>query len=163
MPSGEARGLSRRIRPSGRRLTVVVADGAGRPLPKPGLTRWLARLAPTRVRGIISVALISDSRMRGLNRRFRGVDRVTDVLSFPADDSGRSPFLGDIAIASGLARRQARARGHSELAELRVLALHGLLHLLGYDHQGDNGRMERLERRLRRLGGLRHGLIERAP
>ena len=73
-----------------------------------------------------------------------------------------SPFLGDIVIARGVARRQARAAGHSELTELRVLALHGLLHLLGYDHDRDNGRMLRIERRLRRKGGLREGLIERA-
>jgi probable rRNA maturation factor len=71
-------------------------------------------------------------------------------------------FLGDIVIARGVARRQARTAGHSELTELRVLALHGLLHLLGYDHEGDNGRMQRVERRLRRKGGLREGLIERA-
>jgi len=69
--------------------------------------------------------------------------------------------LGEIVIARGVARRHARAAGHSELTEWRVLALHGLLHLLGYDHHGDDGRMGRLERRLRRKGGLREGLIER--
>src|SRR5580765_6908836 len=73
-----------------------------------------------------------------------------------------SPHLGDIVIARGVARRQARAAGHAERTELRILALHGLLHLLGYDHEQDNGRMLRLERRLRRKGGLREGLIERA-
>jgi probable rRNA maturation factor len=71
-------------------------------------------------------------------------------------------FLGDIVIARGVARRQARGAGHSERTELRVLALHGLLHLLGYDHERDDGRMRRVERRLRRKGGLREGLIERA-
>jgi probable rRNA maturation factor len=71
-------------------------------------------------------------------------------------------FLGDIVIARGVARRQARAAGHSEAIELRVLALHGLLHLLGYDHERDNGLMRRVEQRLRRKGGLREGLIERA-
>jgi probable rRNA maturation factor len=69
--------------------------------------------------------------------------------------------LGDIVIARGVARRQAREVGHSEATELRVLALHGLLHLLGYDHERDSGAMARLERRLRRRGGLREGLIER--
>ena len=71
-------------------------------------------------------------------------------------------LLGDIVIARGVARRQARGARHSELTELRVLALHGLLHLLGYDHERDDGRMRRLEQRLRRKGGLREGLIERA-
>ncbi|MBI4487144.1 MAG: rRNA maturation RNase YbeY [Acidobacteria bacterium] len=70
-------------------------------------------------------------------------------------------FLGEIVIARGVARRQARAAAHTELTELRILALHGLLHLLGYDHELDNGRMQRMERRLRRKGGLREGLIER--
>jgi len=69
--------------------------------------------------------------------------------------------LGDIVIARGVARRQARAAGHTETTELRVLALHGLLHLLGYDHEADQGEMARLEKRLRRKGGLREGLIER--
>ena len=69
--------------------------------------------------------------------------------------------MGEIVIARGVARRQARHARHSELTELRVLALHGLLHLLGYDHERDGGRMRRAEQRLRRKGGLREGLIER--
>ena len=73
-----------------------------------------------------------------------------------------SHFLGDIVIARGVARRQAREAHHSEQTELKILALHGLLHLLGYDHEHDGGRMLRVERRLRRNGGLREGLIERA-
>jgi probable rRNA maturation factor len=83
---------------------------------------------------------------------------VTDVLSFPSDERG---YLGDVVIAAGVARRQALRAGHSLQTEVRVLALHGLLHLLGYDHERDAGRMARLEARLRRLGGLREGLIER--
>jgi probable rRNA maturation factor len=73
-------------------------------------------------------------------------------------------FLGDIVIATGTARKQAKDAGHSYQAELRVLALHGLLHLLGYDHENrsDAGRMRRIESRLRRQGGLRAGLIERS-
>jgi probable rRNA maturation factor len=73
----------------------------------------------------------------------------------------RTDPLGDVVIAAGVARRQARAAGHSLQTELRILALHGLLHLLGYDHEHDDGRMARLERRLRRKGGLTAGLIER--
>jgi len=109
-----------------------------------------------------------------MNRTYRGVDTATDVLSFPADrlpgpgprDAyvGRAPVhLGDIVIARGVARRQARAQAHAESTEWRVLALHGLLHLLGYDHEADNGAMRRLEQRLRRRGGLDHGLIDREP
>jgi probable rRNA maturation factor len=94
-----------------------------------------------------------------LNRRYRQKDRPTDVLSFPAGEPGQ---LGDVVIALGVARRQAAAAGHPIGTELRILALHGLLHLLGYDHEQDDGRMLRLERRLRRLGGLREGLIERS-
>jgi probable rRNA maturation factor len=73
----------------------------------------------------------------------------------------RGPFLGDIAIAKGVAARQARAAGHPLGTELRVLALHGLLHLIGYDHERDRGEMSRLEARLRRKGGLKASLIER--
>lgn len=108
---------------------------------------------------MVSVAILSDARVRALNRRYRGKPHATDVLSFPSVEPGH---LGDIAIASGVAARQARLAGHALGAELRVLALHGLLHLLGYDHDADDGRMARLEARLRRRGGLREGLIERA-
>jgi probable rRNA maturation factor len=125
----------------------------------PGLATWLASVAPARARGAMTVAIVPDSRIRTLNRRFRKEDKATDVLSFPSDERG---YLGDVVIASGVAARQAREAGHPLGTELRVLALHGLLHLLGYDHEHDDGRMARLERRLRKRGGLREGLIERA-
>jgi probable rRNA maturation factor len=136
------------------RVEVVTVPGTR----APGLGRWLASVAPVRARGIVTIALVSDARIRTLNERFRGVAAVTDVLSFPAGEPGQ---LGDIVIATGVARRQARTAGHAFGAELRVLALHGLLHLLGYDHEHDDGRMARVERRLRRRGGLEAGLIER--
>ena len=125
----------------------------------PGLARWLQSVAPARARGAVTVALVPDRRIHALNRQFRHKDRPTDVLSFPADEPGQ---LGDVLIALGVARRQAAAAGHPLGTELRILALHGLLHLLGYDHEQDDGRMQRLERRLRRKGGLREGLIERS-
>ena len=125
----------------------------------PGLAAWLSSVAPARARGAMTVAIVSDARVRALNRRFRQKDKTTDVLSFPSEERG---YLGDVVISSGVAARQARAAGHSLATELRVLALHGLLHLLGYDHERDDGQMARLERRLRRMGGLREGLIERA-
>jgi probable rRNA maturation factor len=114
----------------------------------------------------VSVALITDREIQTLNRKFRRLDKVTDVLSFPVQPilpvQPHQPFLGEIAIARGVARRQARSAGHSEATEWRVLALHGLLHLLGYDHEQDDGRMQRVERKLRRKGGLREGLIDRS-
>jgi len=115
-------------------------------------------VAPAKARGHLTVALVTDRRIQELNRSFRHVDKATDVLSFPADEPGT---LGDVVIARGVARRQARGAGHDFPTEVRVLALHGLLHLLGYDHEHDGGRMARLEARLRRKGGLREGLIER--
>jgi probable rRNA maturation factor len=123
-----------------------------------GLARWLETIAPSRARGHVTVALAADARVRALNRRYRGTGAATDVLSFPFEEPG---YLGEVVIATGVARRQARSAGHSLGTELRVLALHGLLHLLGYDHERDDGRMARLERRLRARGGLREGLIER--
>ncbi len=146
-------------------LRVLVGDDRGRRVPSaPALARWLRAIAPARARGTVSVAVLSDARVRALNRRYRGVNRATDVLSFPTSPEPRatSPCLGDIVIARGVARRQAREAGHSELTEWRVLALHGLLHLLGYDHERDGGRMRRVERKLRRQGGLPDGLIDRA-
>ncbi len=125
----------------------------------PGLAAWLRTVAPARARGALTVAIVSDARVRALNRQYRGKDAATDVLSFPAEERG---LLGDVVIAAGVARRQAREAGHSIQTEMRVLALHGLLHLLGYDHERDGGRMARLERRLRAKGGLREGLIERS-
>ncbi len=122
-----------------------------------GLARWLARVAPRSARGEMGVALVADDRMRALNRRYRRRDYPTDVLSFEGEG------LGDLVIATGVAARQARAAGHSYQTELRVLALHGLLHLLGYDHEDprDIGRMAHAEARLRRKGGLSSGLIDR--
>jgi probable rRNA maturation factor len=139
-----------------RRLAVEVA--APRNVRAPGLGRWLRSVAPARARGTVTIAVVSDARIRALNYRYRRKLRATDVLSFPGDGPG---YLGDIVIASGVARRQAREAGHSLQTELRVLALHGLLHLLGYDHERDAGRMARIEARLRVRGGLREGLIER--
>jgi|GEM_PF-529659 len=144
-------------------LAVTVTDGAGRAVRAPGLAAWLQAVAPRAARGSLGLALVGDRTIRKMNREFAGVDRPTDVLSFPAaSTAGPDASLGDIAIATGVARRQAREAGHAYGTELRVLALHGLLHLLGYDHHRDEGRMARLEARLRRRGGLEHGLIERA-
>ena len=147
---------SRAGSPATRRgITVTITDGRGRPASAPGLAAWLRRIAPRAAPPDLTIALVPDPRIRALNKTFRGKDATTDVLSFdPAD----------IAIATGVARRQAREAGHTYAEELKVLALHGLLHLIGYDHHdpAERARMSRLERRLRIRGGLRAGLIERA-
>jgi probable rRNA maturation factor len=145
------------------RLRVACSDRLGRPVRAPGLARWLERIAPSRARGRVTIALVSDAAMRALNRQYRGKDRATDVLSFAHDPRARLPetSLGDIVIARGVAAAQARRAGHSTATELRILALHGLLHLLGYDHEHDDGQMRRVEARLRARGGLPVGLIER--
>jgi probable rRNA maturation factor len=145
-------------------IRVEVTDGRGRRLRSQALGRWLERHAPPSARGDVVVALISDPAMRRINRTFRRADYATDVLSFPSDPPhrGRGPrHLGELAIATGVCRRQARAAGHSEAVEVRILALHGLLHLMGYDHETDNGRMRRVEERLRKRAGLPPGLIAR--
>jgi probable rRNA maturation factor len=141
------------------RLRVSVASPDGQETATRGLGPWLTRIAPAAARGDVTIALVSDRRIRALNRQFRGTDHATDVLSFPSGERG---FLGDIVIAAGVARRQAREAGHTLQTELRVLALHGLLHLLGYDHESDDGKMARVEARLRKKAGLKEGLIERA-
>ena len=145
-----------RPRKSDRRLTVDIVVPPG--VRAPGLAAWLERIAPARARGSVVIAVVTDRRIRELNRQYRQKNVPTDVLSFPADEPGQ---LGDIVIALGVARSQASFARHSLSIEFRVLALHGLLHLLGYDHERDNGEMRRLEQRLRRAGGLREGLIER--
>src|SRR5205823_2657685 len=108
-------------------LRVLVSDARGRRLPARGLAAWLRRVAPARARGIVNIALVSDAEIQSLNRRFRGVNHPTDVLSFvvarPFQGRGRpsagqkGPLYGDIAIARGIARRQAREAGHSEHLE----------------------------------------------
>jgi probable rRNA maturation factor len=179
------------VDPDSRRVSVTVTDGRGRRIADGGLARWLAAVLPARLRGEVAIALVTDPHIRKLNRQYRGKAYATDVLSFPAlrpgsalrlgsaslrasgpawperaheqrESTGR--FFGDIVIAAGVAKRQAREAGHSYQAELRVLALHGFLHLLGYDHDApdDHGRMARAEARLRRRGGLPIGLIARA-
>jgi probable rRNA maturation factor len=145
---------------------VAVTDERGRPMAAGGLGGWLERAAPGRARGRVAVAIVADRTMRRLNRAYRGIDRVTDVLSFPGSDTARrhrdvTPALGDIAIARGRAARQARRFGHSQATEWRILALHGLLHLLGYDHDTDRGEMSRMEERLRTRAGLPAGLMAR--
>lgn len=114
--------------------------------------------------GATTLVLVSDERMRALNRVFRDRDLTTDVLSFPAE-RGLTPdeesYLGDIVISAETARRQALRRKSNLPRELKVLTLHGFLHLLGYDHETDNGEMRRIEYRLRRKLGITRKRSER--
>ena len=112
------------------------------------LRPWLAGLLAARTPDAESFGarFVSDREMRRVNRAFRGKDKTTDVLSFP----GEERHLGDVMISVPTARRQAAEAGHGVDRELKVLLLHGVLHCMGYDHETDQGEMERLERRLRR-------------
>ena len=101
-----------------------------------------------------TIAFVSDKTIRQLNRQFRGIDKATDVLSFLSGDDANGSNLGDIAISVETAAAQARENGLTFDEELAQLILHGLLHLSGYDHETDNGEMNRLELRLRRRLGI---------
>ena len=114
-----------------------------------------------RVDGQVHVLVVSSRRMRALNRQFRGKNAPTDVLSFPALPEVAREFAGDIVISADIAAANARRLQHSLAQELKVLVLHGVLHLAGHDHETDNGEMARKELRLRREFGLADGLIER--
>ncbi len=100
----------------------------------------------------VTVAFVSDKKIRELNRQFRRIDKATDVLSFPGDSSDGD--MGDIAISIETAARQAKQNGLTLDGEIAQLLLHGLLHLSGYDHETDNGEMNRLELRLRKKLGI---------
>jgi probable rRNA maturation factor len=150
-------------------------------LRRSAIERFASRLQTEVATGRPFDTLITgDAEMRRLNRDFRGKDYATDVLSFPAPadrrrqakarpDAGTvfvsfsmsGDFLGDIAISLGRARAQAREFGHAIEKEVQILMLHGLLHLMGHDHETDSGAMARAEKRWRAKLGLPNGLIER--
>jgi probable rRNA maturation factor len=109
----------------------------------------------------VNVLVTTNRKMRVLNGRFRKKNVATDVLSFPAAPNPGAEMAGDIAISAEIAVRNARRSGHSGAEEIKILALHGILHLAGFDHERDNGEMAREEARLRDTLGLPTGLIER--
>ena len=113
------------------------------------------------LRGVSNVLVTTSRELRALNRRFRGKDQPTDVLSFSPEPGFGDAFAGDIAISAEIARQNARSLGHSDAQEIKILVLHGVLHLAGYDHENDNGVMAGKEAKLRKLLGLPVGLIER--
>jgi probable rRNA maturation factor len=127
------------------------------------LSRFITRARrATGLRGSVNVLITSNAEMRSLNRRFRGIDKTTDVLSFPAVPDTDQGLAGDIAISSEIAAQNARSLGHESSVEVKILVLHGLLHLRGYDHERDHGQMARREQQLRSELHLPVGLIERA-
>ena len=132
------------------RLDVAILDRQRRKrVGLAGLRRVLRGAAALlRVEGEITLVLAGDGLLRRLNRDFRGKDRPTDVLSFPG--GGGEAGLGDVVISVPTAERNARGHGRTLRQELDVLALHGFLHVLGYDHETDDGTMDRLEGRLRK-------------
>ena len=137
----------------------------GRSLRQRALSAFLKQAADaTGLRGDVSVLVTGDEEIRRLNRIYRGKNKATDVLSFPASEPVKGPSVvaGDLAISAETAARQAEEMGHPLAMELQILVLHGVLHLGGYDHENDQGQMERKEAALRWRFGLRAGLIERA-
>jgi len=131
-------------------------------LSKSGLARFVNRARPAvGIAGEVEVLLADDRTLRRLNRNFRGKDRPTDVLSFPSPEEITGLHAGDLAISLETAERQAAAYGHSLRDEVRILLLHGLLHLSGMDHETDRGEMAVREAALRHELRLPNTLIER--
>jgi probable rRNA maturation factor len=151
---------------------ISIAQAARRyRLSRPELERFLrAARAAAGLKGSVDVLLTGDEEIRGLNKKFRGKDKPTDVLSFPAlqaagragKTAGASRTAGDLAISVETAAVQAKAYGHSTMEEAKILMLHGVLHLAGHDHAHDSGEMQRLEEKLRRQLKLPPSLTERA-
>jgi probable rRNA maturation factor len=127
------------------------------------LARFLARVRRAAgLKGTVNVLVTSSAEMKSLNRRFRAKDKPTDVLSFPPGPDAPKQFAGEIAISAEIASQNARSLGHSAAEEIKILVLHSLLHLRGYDHECDNGEMARREQQLRAKLRLPSGLIERS-
>ncbi|MGB8537545.1 MAG: rRNA maturation RNase YbeY [Acidobacteriaceae bacterium] len=143
-----------------RAKTLPAASALG----KRDLNRFLACAAKALgLTGEFSVLLTADERLRALNLQFRGIDKATDVLSFPSSpEAANGAQGGDLAISLETALVQASAYGHTLQMEVKILILHGLLHLAGYDHERDQGQMRRFETRLRKQFALPAGLVERS-
>ncbi|MDQ6666587.1 MAG: rRNA maturation RNase YbeY [Acidobacteriota bacterium] len=145
---------------SGQDILVSFRRFAAPDLNNANLERFAQVLKAEVAQGLnFHVLIAGDVELRRLNRQFREKDGTTDVLSFPSDVDG---YLGDIAISWRRAAVQANEFGHGLDREIEVLMLHGVLHLLGMDHEKDRGKMARAEARWRERLGLPRGLIERA-
>jgi probable rRNA maturation factor len=144
---------------------VVIFQKRVARLSEPTLRAFLLRAKrAVKLKGTVNLLLTSSNAMRTLNRQFRAKDMPTDVLSFPSPSltlNQPARAAGDIAISVEIAAQNATNLGHSTAEEVKILVLHGILHLAGYDHERDNGQMARKEARLRRTLGLPVALIER--
>ncbi len=141
---------------------VVILEKKLRGVSAAALTRFAGRAQRAAgLRGQLSILVTGNAELRRLNRRYRRKDKATDVLSFPAGGNG---VAGDIAISAEVAAESARRLGHSAAAEVKILILHGMLHLAGFDHDHarDRGRMSRREESLRRRLGLPASSIRRS-
>jgi probable rRNA maturation factor len=147
------------------RLVILEKQIAG--LNEGALKRFVLRARRLAgLRGTVNVLLTSSSAVRSLNLRFRRQNKTTDVLSFPVTPSisesrNRAKLAGEVAISADIALKNSFRLGHPAAQEVKILALHGILHLAGFDHERDNGEMARKEVELRRALGLPAGLIER--
>jgi probable rRNA maturation factor len=140
---------------------VVILQKRVADLTELALSRFVMRARRAAgLKGMVDVLVTSNAEMKALNRRFRRQDKATDVLSFPADDSTHK-FAGEIAISAEMAAQNARMLGHAPAEEVKILVLHGILHLRGFDHERDSGQMARREKQLRERLHLPLGLIER--
>ncbi len=143
-------------------LADFAADACEAILALNGRDRSIRKRNSTARPSRIDVVIAGNPEMRRLNRQYRGHDKPTDVISFPVAQPNRRAIEGDIAISAAIAAENARRFGHSIGEELKILVLHGMLHLAGYDHETDGGDMARLEAGLRRVLHLPGTLIARA-
>jgi probable rRNA maturation factor len=131
-------------------------------LSESSLAKFLLRARhAARLPGKVSVLVTGSRELQRLNRKFRGKDKPTDVLSFPATPEAADGLAGDVAISADIAAGNAQRLDHDPADEIKILLLHGVLHLAGYDHEHDHGEMARKERQLRQALGLPIALIER--
>jgi probable rRNA maturation factor len=141
-------------------LVILLKPVAG--LSDTALAKFVARASrASKLVGTVNVLVTGSPELRSLNRRFRGKDQPTDVLSFLPGPCFVNRLAGDIAISADIAKQSARRLGHTAAQEIKILALHGVLHLAGYDHERGHGTMAGKEAELRRSLGLPAGLIER--
>ena len=149
-----------------RDLVILQKTVAG--LSEDSLERFVLRARKLAgLKGMANVQVTASRAVQALNRRFRNKNKATDVLSFPASEPAilnkkTMPLAGDIVISADIAAQNAVKLGHSAAEEVKILTLHGILHLAGFDHERDNGQMARRESELRQTLGLPIALIERA-